>query len=180
MNPLLDLFLTFARIGVCTFGGGYAMLPILQLEVVEKRNWATEDELMDYYAIGQCTPGVIAVNTATFIGYKHHGLLGAICATAGVVFPSLVIITIIAAFIQQFAHMPVVQDAFSGVRIAVCALVLQSVWKMAKKSVIDLPSVIILLATFVAVAFFGISPIVMVIAAGAAGILLGLLRRRRT
>ena len=180
MNPLLDLFLTFARIGVCTFGGGYAMLPILQLEVVEKRNWATEDELMDYYAIGQCTPGVIAVNTATFIGYKHHGLLGAICATAGVVFPSLVIITIIAAFIQQFAHMPVVQDAFSGVRIAVCALVLQSVWKMTKKSVIDLPTAIILLATFVAVAFFGISPIVMVIAAGAAGILLGLLRRRRT
>lgn len=180
MNPLLDLFLTFARIGICTFGGGYAMLPILQLEVVEKHNWATEDELMDYYAIGQCTPGVIAVNTATFIGYKHHGLLGAICATAGVVFPSLVIITIIAAFIQQFAHMPVVQDAFSGVRIAVCALVLQSVWKMAKKSVIDLPTAIILLATFVAVAFFGISPIVMVIAAGAAGILLGLLRRRRT
>ena len=180
MNPILDLFLTFARIGVCTFGGGYAMLPILQLEVVEKHNWATEDELMDYYAIGQCTPGVIAVNTATFIGYKHHGLLGAICATAGVVFPSLVIITIIAAFIQQFAHMSVVQDAFSGVRIAVCALVLQSVWKMAKKSVIDLPTVIILLATFVAVAFFGISPIVMVIAAGAAGILLGLLRRRRT
>lgn len=180
MNPLLDLFLTFARIGVCTFGGGYAMLPILQLEVVEKRNWATEDELMDYYAIGQCTPGVIAVNTATFIGYKHHGLLGAACATAGVVFPSLVIITIIAAFIQQFAHMPIVQDAFSGVRIAVCALVLQSVWKMAKKSVIDLPAAIILLATFVAVAFFGISPIVMVIAAGAAGILLGLLRRRRT
>lgn len=180
MNPLLDLFLTFARIGVCTFGGGYAMLPILQLEVVEKRNWATEDELMDYYAIGQCTPGVIAVNTATFIGYKHHGLPGAVCATAGVVFPSLVIITVIAAFIQQFAHMPVVQDAFSGVRIAVCALVLQSVWKMAKKSVIDLPTAIILLATFVAVAFFGISPIVMVIAAGAAGILLGLLRRRRT
>lgn len=180
MNPLLDLFLTFARIGICTFGGGYAMLPILQLEVVEKRNWATEDELMDYYAIGQCTPGVIAVNTATFIGYKHHGLPGAACATAGVVFPSLVIITIIAAFIQQFAHMSVVQDAFSGVRIAVCALVLQSVWKMAKKSVIDLPAAIILLATFVAVAFFGISPIVMVIAAGAAGILLGLLRRRRT
>ena len=180
MNPLLDLFLTFARIGVCTFGGGYAMLPILQLEVVEKRNWATEDELMDYYAIGQCTPGVIAVNTATFIGYKHHGLLGAACATAGVVFPSLVIITIIAAFIQQFAHMPVVQDAFSGVRIVVCALVLQSVWKMAKKSVIDLPAAVILLVTFVAVAFFGISPIVMVIAAGAVGILLGLLRRRRT
>ena len=88
MNPYLELFLTFARIGVCTFGGGYAMLPILQLEMVEKRAWTTEDELMDYYAIGQCTPGVIAVNTATFIGYKRKGILGAICATAGVVFPS--------------------------------------------------------------------------------------------
>ena len=134
LNPYLELFLTFARIGVCTFGGGYAMLPILQLEMVEKRAWTTEDELMDYYAIGQCTPGVIAVNTATFIGYKRKGILGAICATAGVVFPSLVIIIIIAAFIQQFAHLQIVQNAFSGVRIAVCALVVQSVWKLAKKA----------------------------------------------
>lgn len=179
LHPLLDLFWTFARIGVCTFGGGYAMLPLLQLEVVEKHGWATEDELMDYYAIGQCTPGVIAVNTATFIGYKRRGLPGAVCATAGVVFPSLVIITVIAAFIQQFAHMQAVQHAFSGVRIAVCALVLQSVWKMAKKSVIDLPAALILLVTFAAVAFFGVSPVVMVVCAGAAGILLGLVRRRR-
>lgn len=179
MHPLLDLFWTFARIGVCTFGGGYAMLPLLQLEVVEKHGWATEDELMDYYAIGQCTPGVIAVNTATFIGYKRRGLPGAVCATAGVVFPSLVIITVIAAFIQQFAHMQAVQHAFSGVRIAVCALVLQSVWKMVKKSVIDLPAALILLVTFAAVAFFGVSPVVMVVCAGAAGILLGLVRRRR-
>ena len=99
MNPYLDLYLTFARIGVCTFGGGYAMLPILQREVVENRHWATEDELMDYYAIGQCTPGVIAVNTSTFIGYKTHGILGGIAATAGMITPSLIIITIIAAFI---------------------------------------------------------------------------------
>ncbi len=179
LNPHLDLFLTFARIGVCTFGGGYAMLPILQREVVEKRAWTTEDELMDYYAIGQCTPGVIAVNTATFIGYRQRGISGAICATAGVIFPSLVIIIVIAAFIQQFAHLPVVQNAFSGVRIAVCALVVQSVWKLAKKSVVDLPTALLLLITFAAVAFFGISPVVMVIFAGAAGILLGLVRRRR-
>ena len=98
MNPYLDLYLTFARIGVCTFGGGYAMLPILQREVVENRHWATEDELMDYYAIGQCTPGVIAVNTSTFIGCKTHGILGGIAATAGMITPSLIIITIIAAF----------------------------------------------------------------------------------
>ena len=119
MNPYLDLYLTFARIGVCTFGGGYAMLPILQREVVENRHWATEDELMDYYAIGQCTPGVIAVNTSTFIGYKTHGILGGIAATAGMITPSLIIITIIAAFIQQFAHLAVVQHAFAGIRIAV-------------------------------------------------------------
>lgn len=105
MNQLLDLFLTFARIGGLTFGGGYAMLPILQREVVEKRHWATEEELMDYYAIGQCTPGIIAVNTATFVGQGLAGSIGGIVATLGVVFPSLIIITVIAAFIQNFAHL---------------------------------------------------------------------------
>ncbi len=179
LNPYLDLFLTFARIGGCTFGGGYAMLPILQREVVENRRWATEDELMDYYAIGQCTPGVIAVNTATFIGYKTQGTLGGIAATAGVIAPSLVIISIIAAFIQQFAHLAVVQHAFAGIRIAVCALVLQSVWKMAKKGVVDAPTAAILLITFIAVAFFGVSPVVMVVIAAAAGILIGMVRRKR-
>ena len=174
-----DLYLTFARIGVCTFGGGYAMLPILQREVVENRHWATEDELMDYYAIGQCTPGVIAVNTSTFIGCKTHGILGGIAATAGMITPSLIIITIIAAFIQQFAHLAVVQHAFAGIRIAVCALVLQSVWKMAKKGVVDVPTSVILLVTFAAVAFFGVSPVVMVIVAAIAGIAIGMIRRKR-
>ena len=164
---------------MCTFGGGYAMLPILQREVVENRHWATEDELMDYYAIGQCTPGVIAVNTSTFIGYKTHGILGGIAATAGMITPSLIIITIIAAFIQQFAHLAVVQHAFAGIRIAVCALVLQSVWKMAKKGVVDVPTSVILLVTFAAVAFFGVSPVVMVVIAAAAGIIIGMIRRKR-
>ena len=163
MNPYLDLYLTFARIGVCTFGGGYAMLPILQREVVENRRWATEDELMDYYAIG-C---------------KTHGILGGIAATAGMITPSLIIITIIAAFIQQFAHLAVVQHAFAGIRIAVCALVLQSVWKMAKKGVVDVPTSVILLVTFAAVAFFGVSPVVMVVIAAAAGIIIGMIRRKR-
>lgn len=180
MPSYLELFFTFARMGMCTFGGGYAMLPILQREVVEKHGWATEDELMDYYAIGQCTPGVIAVNTATFIGYKTRGVAGAIFATAGIIFPSLVIIIAIAAFIQQFAHLPVVQHAFSGIRIAVCALVLQTVWKMAKKGVVDTPTAAILLLTFVAVAFLNISPVVMVVVSAAAGILVGLIRRRRS
>ena len=180
MNPYLDLFLTFARIGVCTFGGGYAMLPLLQREIVENRGWTTEDELMDYYAIGQCTPGVIAVNTSTIVGYKTHGVPGAVCATAGMVAPSLIIIVIIAACIQQFAHLAVVQHAFSGIRIAVCALVLQSVLKMARKGVVDLPTTLILLITFAAVAFFEVSPVVMVLLAGAAGIAIGFFRRRRT
>ncbi|HIY38190.1 MAG TPA: chromate transporter [Candidatus Agathobaculum merdigallinarum] len=180
MPSYLELFFTFVRMGMCTFGGGYAMLPILQREVVEKHGWATEDELMDYYAIGQCTPGVIAVNTATFIGYKTRGVAGAIFATAGIIFPSLVIIIAIAAFIQQFAHLPVVQHAFSGIRIAVCALVLQTVWKMAKKGVVDTPTAAILLLTFVAVAFLNVSPVVMVVVSAAAGILVGLIRRRRS
>ena len=179
MHPYLDLFFTFARIGACTFGGGYAMLPILQREIVDKRGWATEDELMDYYAIGQCTPGVIAVNTSTFIGYKTQGLPGAVAATAGMISPSLVIIIIIAAFIQQFAHLEIVQNAFAGIRIAVCALVLQSVWKMAKKGVVDVPTAVILVITFIAVAFLGISPVTMVVVAAAAGILVNLIRRRR-
>ena len=104
MKELWELFIVFAKIVGFTFGGGYAMLPILQREVVENRNWATSEELMDYYAIGQCTPGIIAVNTATFIGYKRKGIIGGIVATIGCVFPSLVIIMIIAAFINSFTH----------------------------------------------------------------------------
>lgn len=179
MSIYLDLFLTFARIGACTFGGGYAMLPILQREVVDARGWATEDELMDYYAIGQCTPGIIAINTATFIGYKRRGVRGAIAATAGMVFPSLVIITVIAAFIQQFAHLTVIQHAFAGVRVAVCALVLHSVYKLAKKGVVDVLTGIILAATFLAVVFLGLSPVLIIVLAGAAGIVAGVIRGRR-
>lgn len=179
MPTLLELALTFARIGICTFGGGYAMLPILQREIVDARHWATEDELMDYYAIGQCTPGVIAVNTATFIGYKKRGVAGAAAATLGIVAPSIIIITIIAAFIQQFAHLPAVQHAFAGVRIAVCALVLHSVYKMARKGVTGWLTGCILIATFIAVAFFGVSPVLVVVLAGAAGILAGLVRGRK-
>lgn len=134
MNIYLDLFLTFAKVGVCTFGGGYAMLPILQREVVEKKKWATDEELTDYFAIGQCTPGIIAVNTATFIGHKYKGILGGILATLGVVFPSLIIITIIAAFLQNFASYPVVAHALAGINAAVVALIAVSVFKLGKST----------------------------------------------
>ena len=135
MKTLIDLFFTFCRIGGLTFGGGYAMLPIIQKEIVEEKKWATEEEVLDYYAVGQCTPGIIAVNTATFIGYKVHGIIGAIVATLGVVFPSLIIITIIAALLKNFANYSIVQHAFSGIRVVVIALIVSAILKLAKTSI---------------------------------------------
>ena len=123
MKEIIQLFLAFAKIGAVTFGGGYAMLPILQRDIVNKYGWATDDELMDYFAIGQCTPGVIAVNTATFIGYKRKGIAGGIFATLGVVFPSVVIISIIAAFVKNYADIEAVKYAFNGIRVCVCVLI---------------------------------------------------------
>lgn len=173
MSELWDLFLTFCRIGGLTFGGGYAMLPMLQKEVVENRKWATEEEIMDYYAVGQCTPGIIAVNTATFVGYNNRGLLGAIAATAGVVFPSLVIIMIIAAFISNFADLAVVQHAFAGIRVAVGVLVLNSIIKLWKSGVKDVVGIIIFVVTFVVSLIFNLSPVYVVIGAIAVGIFAG-------
>ena len=170
MKELLDLFLTFARIGGLTFGGGYAMLPMLQREVVERRGWATEEELMDYYAIGQCTPGVIAVNTATFIGSKNRGILGGIAATLGVVFPSLVIISVIAAFISNFADLAVVKDAFAGIRVCVFVLILNAVVKLGKSSIKDAVTVGIFLAVLLGAVLVDASPIVFVLLAGVAGV----------
>lgn len=140
---LLKMFFTFAKIGVMTFGGGYAMLPILQREIVEKNGWATDAELTDYFAIGQCTPGVIAVNTATFIGYKKKGVFGGIVTTLGLVFPSLVIISLIAAFLTNFADIPAVQNALAGVNACVVALIASSVVKLGKNTLKNSPSIVI-------------------------------------
>ncbi len=172
LNIYLDLFLTFARTGACTFGGGYAMLPILQREVVNKRHWSTDEELADYYAIGQCTPGVIAVNTATFVGMKQAGTLGGVIATLGVVFPSVLIITVIAAFLRNFAHIPAVAHAFGGIRACVCVLILNAVLKLRKSSVIDPPTAVICVATFLLSTLFKVSPALIVVAAGVLGFLL--------
>lgn len=137
MKQYVSLFFTFAKIGACTFGGGYAMLPILQRELVDNKGWATEEELADYYAVGQCTPGVIAVNTATFVGYNRMGWLGGTVATLGVVFPCLVIIMAIAAFLSNFMHLDVVVHAFNGVRAGVVALIFSSVLKLLNTSLVD-------------------------------------------
>ena len=172
MNILLDLFITFAKVGVMTFGGGYAMLPILQREVVEKKKWATEEEVMDYFAIGQCTPGIIAVNTATFIGQKTKGVLGGIFATLGVVFPSLIIISLLAGVIKAFSHIEVVQHAFAGIRICVCVLIINAVTKLFKKAVIDIPTMCIFILIIVGSCFTNLSPIIFIILAAVIGIVL--------
>lgn len=171
MKELMGLFLIFARIGGFTFGGGYAMLPIIQREIVEARGWATHEEVADYYAIGQVTPGIIAVNTATFIGYKLKGVVGAIAATLGMITPSIVIITIIAIFFENFADYPLVQHAFAGIRIVVVALIAQVVFEMARKSVKDYVTGAIFVLGFLALIFIPISPVWIILAAGMVGVL---------
>lgn len=172
MKLLLDLFLAFARVGVMTFGGGYAMIPILEREIVDRHGWATEEELMDYYAVGQCTPGVIAVNTATFIGYKTAGSLGGVVATLGVVFPSVVIITLIAGILTNFADVPQVKSAFAGIRVCVCVLIFNAVLKLWKKAVVDKWTLALFLGVFLLSVFFSVSPVIFVVVCAAAGIVL--------
>ena len=174
MSTYLELFLTFAKVGVMTFGGGYAMLPILKREVVEKKRWASEEELMDYFAIGQVTPGIIAVNTATFIGKKYKGNKGGVIATLGVVFPSIVIILAIASLITNFSHLAWVQNAFGGIRICVCILIVNAVVSMWKKALVDVWTVLLFILVFAGSVFLDISPIIYVVACGILGILLQL------
>ena len=189
VNFYVDLFLTFAKVGVCTFGGGYAMLPILQREVVEKKGWVTDAEITDYYAIGQCTPGIIAVNTSVFIGHRLRRIPGGIVAALGVVFPSFLVITIIAACLANFADYPAVQHALAGINAVVVALIASSVVKLGKTTLKNRPSVGIFLGVLVLGELAGLldlpadspvgaalnflaNPAVLVVLAGIAGWLL--------
>ena len=178
MKELLSLFSTFAKVGVMTFGGGYAMLPILQREVVENKGWATEEELADYFAIGQCTPGVIAVNTATFIGRKQSGIVGGIAATLGIVFPSLVIISLLAGVITQFSELTWVKNAFAGIRVCVCVLIFNAVWKLGQKSVVDRWTAGIFAIVAAGAILTKISPVGFVLFAAVCGIVLQTLLKK--
>lgn len=169
LKELFDLIWIFAKIGALTFGGGYAMLPILQREIVEKKGWATEEELLDYFAISQCTPGVIAVNTATFIGNKRKGVLGGILATIGLCLPSIIIITIIAALTTNFAHIPAVQKAFGGIRVCVAVLIINAVMRLFHTSVKDMVSLLIFITVFLIMVLSNISPALIVLASAIAG-----------
>ena len=166
---LLELFFSFAKVGVMTFGGGLAMLPILQREIVEHKGWATEAELTDYFAIGQCTPGIIAVNTATFVGQKQAGILGGILATLGVAFPSVVIITCLASVIS----------AFAGIRICVCVLIFNALLKLSRSSVVDLPTGLIAVTVALLAFFTDLSPAVFVLCAAVAGLAIQAVKRSR-
>lgn len=192
MHILVDLYLTFTKIGGMMFGGGYAMLPILQREVVDNKKWATAEQLADYYAVGQCTPGVIAVNTATFIGSQQAGITGGIAATLGVVTIPSILILIIAAFLSSFMDSVMVAHAFNGIRACVTALILASVIKLFKGSVKDWPTRIIYI-TVLALAAAGnfmvaperlikvweliTSPVFLVIISGVAGLVIRNIQR---
>lgn len=173
---LFKLFTTFMKIGITTFGGGYAMLPILRREVCDRLGWATEEEILDYFAISQCTPGVIMINTATFIGVKQRGVLGGIAATLGVIFPSLVLVVLIALFVEGFAENELVQSIMSGVSLAVCGLVTVTILRLVQKSVKDAAGWVIFLAAFAGSFFLGISPVVVIALAALAGITIGAAR----
>ena len=155
-----------------TFGGGYAMIPILEREIVENRKWASSEEMMDYYAVGQCTPGVIAVNTATFIGYRVAGPAGGVAATLGVVFPSVVIICLIAGILTNFADIPAVKSAFTAIRVCVCVLIFNAVVKLWKGAVKDKAGLVLFLIVFVLSLFFDISPVIFVLFCALAGLVL--------
>lgn len=174
---ILDLFLTFMKIGAFSFGGGYAMLPILSKELVEKKGWTDDKELTDYYAIGQCTPGVIAVNVSTFIGNKLRGFFGGIIATLGMVFIPTVLLLVIAIFLTRFADNPYVKDALSGISACVCVLIVNAVIKMWKNSVVDFATFCLFLVSLglcLATWFlpFSLSPVILVLGGAIAGIII--------
>ena len=170
MKELFELFLTFAKMGAVCFGGGYAMLPLLERELVTKRGWATQEEIVDYYAIGQCTPGVIAVNVSTFIGCKRKGVPGAFAATIGMVFCPFIIIVVIAGLLKNFADNYYVQRALSGIAVCVCVLVIDAITKLWKKSVKNALGYIIFAAVLILSLVTDLSSGIFVLCAGIVGI----------
>ena len=171
MKELFTLFALFFKIGIMTFGGGYAMLPMLERELVTKRNYVTMEEIMDYFAVGQCTPGIIAVNTATFIGFKRKGISGGIFATLGVITPSVIIITVLASVLQLIAGHEITQNAFAGISVAVCALIIQAILKLIKSGIKDALTLGISLAAFGSCFFLGASPILVIVVSAVIGVL---------
>ena len=165
----VQLFTAFFKIGLFTFGGGMSMLPMLQRELVESKKWLTEEEILNYFAIGQCTPGIIAVNVATFCGYKRAGLSGAIVSTVGIVCPSWIVITLIAGSISRFSDIVWIQRAMKGVYVAVAALLARAVFTFGKKIITDFVTAGIAAGAFLAMSVWNVSGILIVLVAGIIG-----------
>jgi len=169
---LLELFTVFLRVSAVTIGGGYVMFPLLKLEVVDGREWISDEEMVDYYALGQSIPGIIAMNTSTLIGYRKRGIPGAIAAAAGMATPSLVVIILIAAFLVPYFDYPWVQKAFAGIRAAVVAMIVMAVFQVAKKSVNSVSRIAIAAGSFMAIVGLHAHPVLMIVAGGLLGFLL--------
>ena len=170
MKEYLELFLAFLKMGFITFGGGYAMIPIVERELINKRGWVTMEEVMDYYTIAQITPGIIAVNLSTFVGYKKKGPLGGFMTTLGFVLPGVSLIVLAALFIRNFEEIPAVQHAFTGIRLAVGALIIDTVIKMVKGVFKDWKALILYIAAFILSIGFRISPMLIILGAGLIGL----------
>ncbi|MEE1268090.1 MAG: chromate transporter [Treponema sp.] len=169
MNIFLELLISFVKIGFLTIGGGYVMLPMMQSELIDKKHWITEEELLDYYAVGQSTPGIIAVNVATFVGYKKAGVTGGIVATLGIISPSLIIITALAGVIQSIDQYPNVQKAMSGINVAVCALITDATLNFIKKGVKNFVTLLVLLASFLLIYYVKVPSYLIVLGAAFLG-----------
>lgn len=176
---LLDLYYTFAKIGTFTIGGGLAMMPMMEKELIEKKHWITDEDLLDYYAIGQSTPGIVAVNVSTFVGFRQFGILGGIVATLGMVTPSLVIIMILAGLINSISDYPYVQKALAGINVAVAALLTSVVVKFAKKTIKKFYHVLFTLAAFALVFFLKVPSVWIIITALVAGIIISLIKVKK-
>ena len=172
MKLLLELYFAFFRIGGLTFGGGLTMLPMLKHELVVKKQWVEEEELLDYYAVGQCTPGIIAVNVATFVGYRKKGIIGGVFSTLGMISPSLIIVSILAMFLEQFMSNQIVAHAVGGIKVVVCALMLNTVITMAKKTIKNVIGVIVCIVVFLLAMLTPVPTVLLVVCAGILGIIL--------
>jgi chromate transporter len=177
-REIFELYAVFFRIGLVTIGGGYVMLPIILAETVDRKKWVSEDEVINYYALSQSIPGIIAINTASLVGYHRRKLPGAIAAALGVMTPSIIIIMLVAAFCVGFWREPIVQKAFTGIRAAVAALILSAVVRMWKKAVKNWLGLTLAIIAFGAVIFFSVSPIIMILIGAAIGLLYGFYPRR--
>lgn len=179
LKDLFTIYFAFFKVGAFTFGGGLAMMPMLQKELIEKKQWLTEEELIDYYAVGQSTPGIIAVNVATFVGYKRAGILGGIFGTLGIISPSLIIIMILANLINSISDYPIVQKALTGINVAVAALLTSVIINFAKKTIKNVWNAIFMLISFLLIFALKVPSFIVILFGLATGVILTFIHKKK-